>query len=90
MPITAQILIDIHSRLVTSDHPNKVLVGEIASTALLGFFRLGGLSAAVLHLSTDLAWGDIAVDSHTDPWMIQIHVEKSKCDQLGMCVTSWE
>ena len=31
----------------------------------------------------DLAWGDVAVDSHTKPQMIQLHLKQSKCDQFG-------
>ena len=32
---------------------------------------------------TSLAWGDVAIDSYTNPQMVQIHLKKSKCDQLG-------
>ena len=28
-------------------------------------------------------WADVAVDSHTDPRMVQFHLKVSKCDQFG-------
>ena len=30
-----------------------------------------------------LAWGDVALDSHTSPKMVQVHLTRSKCDQFG-------
>ena len=32
-----------------------------------------------LHLS----WGDIAVDNHDSPSLVQVHLKQSKCDQFG-------
>ena len=32
---------------------------------------------------TDLAWGDVALDSLTNPRTVQFHLKKSKCDQFG-------
>lgn len=58
----------------------------IAATAFFGFFRLGEL---VLSQSIQwdpmrhLSWGDDAVDNHTNPRMVQIHLRQSKCDQFG-------
>jgi len=31
----------------------------------------------------DLAWGDVAVDSRSNPQMVQIHLKMLKCDQFG-------
>lgn len=86
LPITAHILSQIQQTLSTSASRERLAIWAIATTAFFGFFRLGELlpeSAHSFSLATDLAWGDIAVDSHTDPHMVQIHLKKSKCDQFG-------
>jgi len=33
--------------------------------------------------TTDLAWGDVAIDSLTKPTMVQVHLKRSKVDQNG-------
>ena len=86
LPITIQILRQIHTDLMSSDLPEKVVIWAIASTAFFGFFRLGELlpsSANAIEQSTSLMWGDVAVDSHVNPTMVQVHLKKSKCDQFG-------
>ncbi len=30
-----------------------------------------------------LSWGDVAVDNHTAPSTVQMHLKQSKCDQFG-------
>ena len=58
----------------------------VATTAFFGFFRLGELlptSAVDFNATTDLAWGDVAVDSRRNPRMIQIHLKTSKTQQFG-------
>ena len=37
----------------------------------------------MINSSTQMSWGDIAVDSQTAPFMIQFHLKVSKCDQFG-------
>ena len=86
LPITAHILNKIKSSLVTSSNSDKVVLWAIASSAFFGFFRLGELlpdSLASFDPATGLVWGDVAVDSHSNPLMIQFHLKKSKCDQYG-------
>ena len=58
----------------------------IACSALFSFFRLGELlpcSMAEFNPATSLAWGDVAVDDHDSSRMVQFHLKRSKCDQLG-------
>lgn len=58
----------------------------ISCTAYFGFLRLGELlteSADQFNPVTDLAWGDVAVDSNRLPTMLRIHLKKSKTDQFG-------
>ena len=76
LPITAHILARIQQALAASSDPDKYLVWVVATTAFFGFFRLG-------ELLPDLAWGDVAVDNHTKPSMIQVHLKKSKTNQFG-------
>ena len=62
------------------------MLWAIATTSFFGFFRLGELlpdSISSFNEQTALAWGDVAVDSHTTPRMVKIHLKKSKCDQFG-------
>ena len=69
-----------------SSDPNRVVLWAIAATAFFGFFRLGELlpdSAKSFSPTTHLAWGDVAVNSRTNPRMVQIHLKRSKCDQFG-------
>ena len=86
LPITAHVLAKIHQSLFSSAHQERVAIWAIACTAIFGFFRLGELlptAANAFNPATDLAWGDVAVDNHTAPRMVQVHLKKSKCDQFG-------
>ena len=86
LPITPTILEKIRISLDRSENPNKVVLWAISCTAFFGFFRLGELlphSAKEFRPTTDLAWGDVAVDDRSNPSMICIHLKKSKCDQFG-------
>jgi len=86
LPITAHLLRQIKLALDKSSHPAKLVIWAVASSAFFGFFRLGELlcnSAGEFNEATCLAWGDVAVDSQTAPTMIQFHLKRSKCDQLG-------
>ena len=70
----------------SSCNPAKLVIWAVASTAVFGFFRLGELlpeSASAFNESACLSWVDVAVDNHSAPRMLQIHLKKSKCDQLG-------
>jgi hypothetical protein len=62
------------------------VVWAVATTAFFGFFRLGELlptSATAFNASTDLAWGDVAVENRQSPRMFQIHLKTSKTQQFG-------
>ena len=83
LPITVRILESIQQSLASSPEPDRMVLW---AAAFFGFFRLGELlldSPAHFTPATKLAWGDVAVDSHTDPKMIQFHLKVSKCDQFG-------
>lgn len=86
LPITASLLGQIHSHLVHSSHPDKVLIWAVASAAFFGFCRLGELLVKApnkYNPRTHLSWGDVAVDSKESPSMVKIHLKTSKCDQFG-------
>ena len=86
LPITIGILRAIKSHLETSSYTDTAVFWAIASAAFFGFFRLGEL---VLQVGVEwdkqchLSWGDVAVDSHSSPSIVQIHLKQSKCDQFG-------
>ena len=86
LPITAHILGQIRTAVIASANPEKLAIWAIASTAFFGFFRLGELlpnSMSSYNPITSLSWGDVSVDSHSNPRMIQFHLKVSKCDQYG-------
>jgi hypothetical protein len=57
----------------------------ISTLAFFGFFRLGELlpEKSSFDPTSQLAWGDVAVDNHQLPRMVQVHLKLSKCDQFG-------
>ena len=62
------------------------MLWAVAASAFFGFFRLVELlleSTASFNPARSLAWGDVAVDSHTAPSMVQFHLKVSKCDQFS-------
>ncbi len=86
LPITIGILRAIKSHLETSAYTDTAVFWAIASSAFFGFFRLGELvlqAGAQWDKQCHLSWGDVAVDSHTSPSIVQFHLKQSKCDQFG-------
>ena len=85
LPITLEVLAKMQQHLQASDHPHRRVLWAISTTAFFGFFRLGELlpETTSFNPATHLAWGDVAMDSHQGPRMVQIHLKKSKCDQFG-------
>jgi len=74
-------LAGIQEILATSPSPDRVVVWAIAATAFFRFFRSGELlleSATAFNPVTSLEWGDVAVDNHGSPQMVQVHIKKSK------------
>ncbi len=87
LPITFDILRQICTAWSRSSNHNCGLLCAVATMAFFGFFRLGELlptSRSTWKATTDLAWGDVAVDDLQSPRMIQIHLKQSKCDQSGV------
>ena len=84
--MTAEVLRRVQRILTSSNRKERTVVWAIAVMAFFGFFRLGELlpdTGSTFDPKTDLAWGDLAVDSHTDTRTVKIHLKKSKCDQFG-------
>ena len=66
--------------------PREWYSGWWPARPFFGFFRLGEQlpeKASTFNPGTDLAWGDVALDNHTNPRMILFLLKRSKCDQLG-------
>jgi hypothetical protein len=86
LPITIGILKRMNQHLSASRRTDRQVLWTISTTAFFGFFRLGELipeNVASYNRGTHLSWGDVAVDSHQNPSMVQIHLKRSKCDQFG-------
>ena len=86
VPITAPLLRQVRGVLESSNHPERVVIWAICTTAFFGFFRLGELlltKASDFCPHLHLAWGDVAVDSNENPTMIQINLRCFKTDQFG-------
>ena len=72
--------------LLPSANQDRLVIWAIACSAFFGFFRLGEIlpsSMAEFNPATSLSWGDVAVDNHDYPRMVQFHLKRSKCDQFG-------
>lgn len=83
LPITVQVLERIVQYLDAIRNPERPVLQAVATMAFFGFFRLGELlpvSAKSFNGHTDLSWGDVAVNNHTNPSMVQVHLKKSKYD----------
>ena len=86
LPITIKILRAIHAHLATSSGPDREVFWAIATSAFFGFFRLGELllpKGTQWDQQCHLSWGDVAVDDHAKPSIVQFHLRQSKCDQFG-------
>ena len=62
------------------------MLWALAAVAFFGFFQLGELliqNPSSFDAALHPAWGDIAVNSHLNPSMVQVHLKKSKYDQFG-------
>ncbi len=86
LPVTPRLLRQIKQALASSVNSAKLVIWAVAATAFFGFFRLGELLCSTpqdFNKSMCLSWGDVAINSHLAPTMVQIHLKKSKCDQFG-------
>ena len=86
LPITPTILRRMKAVLDTSPCRERLVVWAIACSAFFGFFRLGELlpkGSKRFDPAVDLEWGDVSLDNHDNPQMVQFHIKVSKCNQLG-------
>ena len=87
LPITTDVLgklFDVLSARPQS-HSN-ILLWAACSVCFFGFFRAGEItvpSRVSFTSNRHLSWGDVCVDSITQPGMVKVHLKFSKCDQLG-------
>ena len=57
-----------------------------ATLCFFGFFRSGEITIPTSNSyqpSIHLSWGDIAVDNHEAPTLVEVKLKRSKTDQLG-------
>ena len=85
--ITAKVLLQIKHHLSAVQLDVQTAVLSIACIVLLGFFLLWEIlpeNPRGYNLTTSCHGGDIAVDNHKEPRMVQIFLKRSKCDQFGV------
>ncbi len=90
LPITSDILWQLYHVLATGGQPDyaTTLLWAVCSICFFGFFRVGELlpqssSTAVNGAQHVFLWGDVSVDSTSDPRVLKNHLRVSKCDQVG-------
>ena len=84
LPITPSILIAHWSPCGTN--PDIVMLWAAATQCFFGFFRAGKITVPTLSAfdqKKHLAWGDVAIDDPASPQALQVHLKRSKTDQLG-------
>ena len=87
LPITPSILSKIQSHLLaTSMDHDSIMLWAAAALCFFGFFRSGEITTPTLstfEANKHLAWGDVAVDSPSNPQNLKVRLKFSKTDQLG-------
>ena len=87
LPITPYILRAIKSVLLTAPHEyNNVMLWAAVCVGFFGFLRSGEFvlkSAASFDPTFHLTPLDVAVDSHSNPSVVRLHIKRSKTDQFG-------
>lgn len=87
LPITTQILREIRALWWSkADDYDTIMLWAACCLCFFGFFRMGEItspSATGFDPATHLMVADIAVDSLQAPSMVQLHLKRSKTDQLG-------
>ena len=86
LPITPSLLHQIRVNLDSSSRADKALLWAVCCIAFFGCFQLGELlleSTVGVDQCRHLSWGDVSVDSQTNPRMLQVHLKQYKTDQFG-------
>ena len=85
LPITPQVLSVIYSYLPHS--PDSSMIWAACCIGFFGFLRSEKFTVPSLEEydpSVHLSLSDIALDSHTHPSILRIHLKQSKTDPMGM------
>ena len=85
LPVTPPLLRQLRQYLDATAHKERVAMWAICCMAFFGCFRLGELlleSPNSFDQQYQLTWGDVAVDSQTDPRMLRIHLKQLKTNQF--------
>ena len=77
LPITVDVLTKVQRHLVGSNHPHRQALWAISSMAFFRFFRLRELfpDPSIFNPTTQLTWGNVAIDGHQHPTLVQIHLK---------------
>ena len=74
------------SAAAPQDRYQSTMLWAAACLAFFGFFRLGELFGNAISPPAMLA-SDVAVDSHTSPTVLKVHLRKGKTDPFGLGVS---
>ena len=87
LPITPSILHKLKAHwLSRSTSSDIIMLWAAATVCFFGFFRAGEITVPTLSAfdqKRHLAWGDVAIDNPESPQTLQVHLKRSKTDQLG-------
>ena len=85
LPVTPDILRQVYKHWYSSQHDYEtIMLWSVSTLCFFGFFRLGELLSPTntkYDASSHLSFGDVAVDSHSSPSLVKIHIKTSKTDQ---------
>ena len=91
LPITPAILRQL--RHTWESHPSRadaVMLWAVATLCFFAFLRMGEAvipSDSRFDARTHLSYGDIRVNSTSNPLWVEVHIKHSKCDQFSKAVT---
>ena len=86
LPITPAILERLRTLWMGVRTSDNITLWAAASLCFFGFFRSGEITVPSIrgfNPAHHLAWGDVSADNKVKSTMLQIHLKKSKTDQLG-------
>ena len=85
LPVTPDILRQVYKHWYSSQHDYEtIMLWSISTLCFFSFFRLGELLSPTntkYDASSHLSFEDVAVDSHSSPSLVKIHLKTSKTDQ---------
>ena len=87
LPITVEVMMVIHSVLFSTlspwDAESSAMIWAACCVGYFGFMRSGEFTASRMNRGSLLSFQDLAIDSHSNPSVIRIHLQRAKTDPFG-------